>query len=145
MRSGRREADETDPALTPREREIVGLIAEGRTSGQIASLLGCSPLTVRKHRANVLRKLGLRSASGLVAYATGAADAAPRWPPEARPKLTARETEIAGLLQGGMTSKEIGRRLSLSDATVRKHRERLHRKLGVRRLADLLALLRGAD
>ena len=47
--------------LTPREREIVQLIAEGHSNKQIAIMLGVSPKTVGTHRAAVMRKLNLSS------------------------------------------------------------------------------------
>lgn len=55
--------------LTPREREIVQRIAEGRTSKDIARELRLSVKTVDTHRANVMRKLGLHAVSDLVRYA----------------------------------------------------------------------------
>jgi DNA-binding NarL/FixJ family response regulator len=55
--------------LTPREREIVQQIAEGRTSKEIATALSLSVKTVEAHRANVMNKLDLHSASQLVLYA----------------------------------------------------------------------------
>jgi DNA-binding NarL/FixJ family response regulator len=55
--------------LTPREREIVLLVAEGSSSKTIASALGISVKTVETHRTNVMRKLRLRSVSELVRYA----------------------------------------------------------------------------
>ena len=55
--------------LTPREREVVQLIAEGRTSKDIARELGLSVKTADAHRANVMRKLDLHSVSELVRYA----------------------------------------------------------------------------
>jgi DNA-binding NarL/FixJ family response regulator len=55
--------------LTAREREIVQLVAEGKTSKEIAAELGVSLKTVEAHRSNILRKLRLRSASELVLYA----------------------------------------------------------------------------
>jgi DNA-binding NarL/FixJ family response regulator len=55
--------------LTPREREIVLLVAEGRSSRNIATALGISVKTVETHRTNVMRKLRLRSVSELVRYA----------------------------------------------------------------------------
>jgi DNA-binding NarL/FixJ family response regulator len=57
-----------DP-LTPREREIVQLIAESRTSREIAELLTISEKTVERHRANILDKLGLRDRVQLTRYA----------------------------------------------------------------------------
>jgi DNA-binding NarL/FixJ family response regulator len=55
--------------LTPREREVVLLVAEGRSSKKIAAALGISVKTVETHRTNVMRKLRLRSVSELVRYA----------------------------------------------------------------------------
>ena len=57
------------PVLTPKEREILQLIAEGDTSGQVAEILGMSVRTVEKHRLNIMRKLNLRSVAELVKYA----------------------------------------------------------------------------
>jgi DNA-binding NarL/FixJ family response regulator len=55
--------------LTPREREVLHLVAEGLTSGAIASRLFISPRTAESHRANLMRKLGLRSRTDLVRFA----------------------------------------------------------------------------
>jgi DNA-binding NarL/FixJ family response regulator len=57
-----------DP-LTPREVEIVQLIAESHTSRDIAELLTISEKTVERHRANILEKLGLRDRVELTRYA----------------------------------------------------------------------------
>ena len=64
-------ADASGPAvpLTPREEEVVKLIAEAHTNAQIAQLLHLSEKTVESHRANVLRKLGMRDRVELVRYA----------------------------------------------------------------------------
>jgi len=55
--------------LTPREREVLHLVAEGLTSGEIAGRLFISPRTAESHRANLMRKLGLRNQTELVRYA----------------------------------------------------------------------------
>jgi DNA-binding NarL/FixJ family response regulator len=55
--------------LTPREEEVVKLIAEAFTNTQIAEILHLSEKTVESHRANVLRKLGMRDRVELVRYA----------------------------------------------------------------------------
>ena len=57
-----------DP-LTPREQEVVKLIAEGHTSDEIGELLVISSKTVDRHRANVLEKLGMRNRVELTRYA----------------------------------------------------------------------------
>ena len=64
--------DETKEAidgLTPREQEVLALLAEGRTNEEIADLLVISGHTVARHRENLMRKLGLHSRSELVKYA----------------------------------------------------------------------------
>ncbi|HEY2160099.1 MAG TPA: response regulator transcription factor [Solirubrobacteraceae bacterium] len=55
--------------LTPREEEVVKLIAEAYTNAQIAQTLHMAEKTVESHRANVLRKLGMRDRVELVRYA----------------------------------------------------------------------------
>jgi DNA-binding NarL/FixJ family response regulator len=55
--------------LTPREREIVQLLAEGNSTKQVATMLGVSVKTAETHRSNVMRKLQLHSVSELVLYA----------------------------------------------------------------------------
>ena len=64
----RGEAAPTDP-LTPRELQIVKLIAEGYTSDEIAADLVISRKTVDHHRANILGKLEMRSVAELTRYA----------------------------------------------------------------------------
>jgi DNA-binding NarL/FixJ family response regulator len=55
--------------LTSREREIVQLVAEGKTSKEVANVLGISTKTAETHRANLMRKLELHSVVDLVRYA----------------------------------------------------------------------------
>ena len=55
--------------LTIREREIIKLIAEGKTSKEGADLLFISSRTVQSHRANIKRKLNLKKTADLVKYA----------------------------------------------------------------------------
>ncbi len=63
------EATGPTETLTAREREVVKLIAEAHTNTQIAAVLHLSEKTVESHRANVLRKLGMRDRVELVRYA----------------------------------------------------------------------------
>jgi DNA-binding NarL/FixJ family response regulator len=62
------DAAEPEP-LTPREQEIVKLVAEAYTSEQIAALLNISPKTVERHRENILGKLGMRDRVELTRWA----------------------------------------------------------------------------
>ena len=55
--------------LTPREEEVVKLVAEAHTNKEIAELLGLSEKTVENHRSNAMRKLGMRDRVELVRYA----------------------------------------------------------------------------
>jgi two-component system, NarL family, response regulator NreC len=55
--------------LTPREREILQLLAEGRTNKEVASLLHLSVYTVDAHRGNILQKLNLHGVPELILYA----------------------------------------------------------------------------
>ena len=61
--------DAPEDPLTPRESEVVKLIAEGHTSREIGATLHISEKTVERHRSNVLDKLGLRDRVGLTRYA----------------------------------------------------------------------------
>jgi two-component system, NarL family, response regulator NreC len=56
-------------ALTPREREVVKMIAEGNSAREIAGLLGLSVKTVEAHRFNLMRKLDIHNRAQLVTYA----------------------------------------------------------------------------
>lgn len=58
-----------DEPLTPREREVLRGITDGRTNKEIASQLGISHRTVETHRENIMRKLGIRTVAGLTRYA----------------------------------------------------------------------------
>jgi two-component system response regulator NreC len=58
-----------EEALTPREREVLQLCAEGRSNAEIAERLFISPRTAETHRANLMRKLGLHSQAELIHYA----------------------------------------------------------------------------
>jgi DNA-binding NarL/FixJ family response regulator len=65
----REDASAGDELLTPRELEIVKLVAEGNSTREIAETLVISEKTVERHRANVLDKLGMRDRVALTRYA----------------------------------------------------------------------------
>jgi DNA-binding NarL/FixJ family response regulator len=65
----RRGDDLPDAVLTPREDEVLKLVAEGHSTRQIARLLHISPKTVERHRANIMGKLGLRDRTQVTRYA----------------------------------------------------------------------------
>lgn len=57
------------PTLTPREREVIQLLAEGKSSKEVATTLNLSTKTAETHRSNIMRKLGFHSIRDLVLYA----------------------------------------------------------------------------
>ncbi|GIX35085.1 MAG: DNA-binding response regulator [Lysobacteraceae bacterium] len=61
--------DQPLPSLSPRQREVLQLIARGRATKEIAFELGLSPKTVESHRAQIMDRLGIRDVAGLVRYA----------------------------------------------------------------------------
>jgi len=64
-----RPALEEEQPLSAREREVLQFIAEGKTSREIADVLGLSPKTIQAHRANILTKIHAHSHSDLLMYA----------------------------------------------------------------------------
>jgi DNA-binding NarL/FixJ family response regulator len=71
LRSGRQGVgvDPGVPRLTPREREIIQLLAEGHRNKKIAETLGISVKTVETHRTTLMRKIGVKSIVDVVRYA----------------------------------------------------------------------------
>jgi DNA-binding NarL/FixJ family response regulator len=60
---------EVGDVLTAREREVIQLLAEGKTSKEVAVTLHLSVKTAETHRTNLMRKLGLHSVADLTRYA----------------------------------------------------------------------------
>ena len=71
LRAAQRRFASPPTALTPREREVIAHVAEGRTNGEIGHLLSISPETVRKHLENTYEKLGVHTRSAAVAVVFG--------------------------------------------------------------------------
>jgi len=67
--SAAKAAERPSDRLTSRQREIVQLLAEGKTNKEVASILNVSIKTIETHRANIMKKLGCRSVSELILYA----------------------------------------------------------------------------
>ena len=64
-----KKAGTSEQKLTPREREVVRLLAQSSSNKEIAAALGISVRTAETHRATLMRKLGIKSLAGLVRYA----------------------------------------------------------------------------
>jgi DNA-binding NarL/FixJ family response regulator len=60
---------ETPDVLTSRQREILQLVAEGKSTKEVAQMLSLSVKTVETHRAQIMDRLGIRDLAGLVRYA----------------------------------------------------------------------------
>jgi DNA-binding CsgD family transcriptional regulator len=56
-------------ALTPRERQVMTLVAQGSTNKEAATVMGISPRTVETHRENVMKKLDIKSVAELTKLA----------------------------------------------------------------------------
>ena len=62
-------AEDAYDLLTPREREILQLVAEGKSNKEVANLLNLSVYTVETHRSNIMQKLNLKGVPELTLYA----------------------------------------------------------------------------
>ena len=110
VRRGDAAQDDLAPvAVTAREREIIQLVAEGQSNKEAASTLGISVKTIEAHRANIMRKLHLRSVSDLVRYAIRNKIVQPHKQP------TTHEGADAG------DSAELNSRSVMSPASLRMH------------------------
>ncbi len=111
-------------SLTTRERQVMHLATvERRTLKQIAVELGLQIGTVRTFHRNALAKID--------GAAHDPARSDSRQGPTLSDALTARERQVADLVQEGLSNPEIGARLALSPVTVGSHLSRIYRKLGV--------------
>ena len=62
-------AAENGPGLTPRQREVLQLFAEGQSAKEVAKLLHISTRTAENHKARIMKQLGLSTTADLVQYA----------------------------------------------------------------------------
>lgn len=134
--------------LSRREHEIVAGFACGQSNDEIAAALGLSPATVKTHAARIFRKLGARNRSHAVAKAfrVGLLPYGPHpvFPDNllggtASAALSPREREVLAGLACGLTDKQIGAALCLTENTVKTHNRRMFRKLGAHDSAHAVA------
>ena len=64
-----RETSTADTPLTPRQREVLQLIAEGRTMKEVALILHISPRTAESHKYEIMETLGMKTTAALIQYA----------------------------------------------------------------------------
>jgi len=127
--------------LTGRQVQTLMLIAEGKTTEEIASALGVSVRTAAAHRASLMQRLGVRRSVDLVRYAIRA-ESEPAEQHTAQ--LTGRQTQTLILIAEGKTTKEIASALGVSIKTAAAHRARLMQRLGVHRSVDVVRYAIGA-
>ncbi|GLC91224.1 hypothetical protein Tamer19_06320 [Cupriavidus sp. TA19] len=133
------------PKLTARESQVLSLIAKGMSTNEIATNLGVTLFTVRKHRNNISRKLDIHTTSRLVSFAIHRGNVVDNHHPlenSGHEILSDREKEILRKLELGLTAKEIARDLRISPRTVSKHIENIRAKTGLKALADLMLVAR---
>ena len=142
--------------LTARQREVLKLVAGGKSTKEIAFLLNLSVKTVETHRAQIMERLGIRDVAGLVRYALRTVIRGESWLSPAVSRqvvegyvqrvggdagadvLTARQREVLRLVAGGKSTKEIAFALNLSVKTVETHRAQIMERLGIRDVAGLV-------
>lgn len=143
----------TDPALadfhgelSAREIEILDLVAEGKTTSDIAEALAIKPRAVETHLVRIGDELGVGDRAGMVAVAlrTGILPIDPAAAGEPTPttvsgELSAREIEVLGLVAEGKTNKEISAALGISPVTVSFDLTRIGEKLGTGSQAAMVA------
>lgn len=117
--------------LTRRELEVLGHLADGLTTAEIAAALFLEDDTVRTHRARMYGKTGAANGAALVALAFRRGLLRPRPKPSAAlvTPLPEKLAELLPLIAAGYTDEQIGRRLSLSVDGVKSRMRRLRGRL----------------
>lgn len=129
-----------DPGeATPREVQILAMVADGGTSEDIAKVFAIKADTVRGHLARLSRRWGVVTSAALVdaGFWRGLLPV-PRVGVSVG-ALSGRELEVLGLLASGLGSDAIAERLVISQATVQNHARMLRAKLGARSKAHAVA------
>lgn len=133
--------------ITRKQRVVIYHIAMGRPDKVIAKKMFICPSTVRKHRRNIYRKLGVNNAAELTQYALANGIVRAKHVKELTgtenppiDTLTQREKQITRLVINGHTNKQVAKILGVKYSTIRKHRENIYQKRGVNNLAQLTLL-----
>lgn len=130
--------------LSPREMEVLRLVAGGASNAQVAQALSLSLHTVKKHVARLLLKLKVSSRSEAALLWRDAAIEPPQPTPAPAPVLeglTSRERDVLRRMAEGANNQRIAAELALSVNTVKRHGSRIFSKLGVRSRVRAAALL----
>jgi DNA-binding NarL/FixJ family response regulator len=127
-------------SVSPREIQVLQLLAGGASNKQIARELQLSLHTVKRHVARTIFKLHVSSraeAAWLYRRSMQGADT----PPVAARELTARERDVLELIARGASNLQIASDLGLSLNTVKRHAANIREKLGVHSRVHAAALL----
>ncbi|MCH9638850.1 MAG: LuxR C-terminal-related transcriptional regulator [Betaproteobacteria bacterium] len=128
--------------FTGREIQVLTEIARGLCNKTIARDLFISLSTVRKHRQNIYRKLDMSNAAQLTSYAIDhnyICDLESLESCASHVVPTSREKEVMQLVSTGLRNSQIALNLHVSYSTVRKHRENIHIKFGLKNSAEMTA------
>jgi DNA-binding CsgD family transcriptional regulator len=117
--------------LTAREIEVLALIADGKTNEEVAETLGIARHTVKSHMAHILDALGAMNSAHAVAIAHCRGDFGPRQSIRCNPEVSYREVQVLEGVAIGMTDVQVGRKLWVSQHTIKSHLRRIYVKLGV--------------
>lgn len=117
--------------LTAREVEVLAQIADGRTNEEVAARLGIARHTVKSHMAHILDALGAMNSAHAVAIAHCRGDFGPRRRLAWNPDVSYREVQVLEGVAVGMTDVQVGRKLWVSQHTIKSHLRRIYVKLGV--------------
>jgi DNA-binding CsgD family transcriptional regulator len=129
-----------DRTLTPRQLEVVGLVAQGLSTHDIARRLRLSDMTVHTHREVAIKRLGLRTVADLVRWAIsrGLVSLGSPAGPNPHTVLSARELQVLRTIASGASRPEVAKQLGISPRTFDSHRLRLLDALRVRTNAELV-------
>lgn len=119
-----------EKGLSFREQEILALVAQGLTNGEIAVELGIGASMFKTHHASIASKLGVRERTEMVRDVYHLGGQIPLHVVTAY-RLSERQEQIGRMIAEGRTNEQIGRTLYLTVDTVKTHIRGLLRKLGV--------------
>lgn len=120
------------PDLSPREREVLGLLGTGMKTGEIASLLGISPKTASVHLTHAKSKLDARTVFEVGFKARLKLESIELSPTLQAMGLTLCEFSIFEMLLAGAGFRQICSKVCLADTTVERHLSNLKKKCGAK-------------
>jgi DNA-binding CsgD family transcriptional regulator len=127
-----------DTHLTAREIQVLRLIADGRSTAQVARDLSLSVHTVKAHLARMVKRFGVRNRAALVAVGIRARIIPVQWTQEV--SLDPMERRLVGLIAAGLTYREMAARLRFSVPSLKYRAGVVAKRLGAADHAHLVRL-----